>query len=307
MNTNEIGRYIKKILKDQNRLQKELAEYLNVSEQVLSNNLRGANQLSVDKLIRISQFLSLPVEQLIYDGMGYIYAGAYPYRVVEKVYSEPSEVSLLDTVINNNHIGKFKEYYSKNLFKEEIHKNFKLATFFVKNNMVDYLSKKLPTYSYIDGKLVLSHNQFDLIVRVNLAEEEDIDSKTLYKRLNKEQKEFFNAISSCRDIDILSAVPNVRLLVKRANKRTRKSGKDTKHYLLLRIAIEQGNNLLFEYISGINRTRMSKTFLDYANKYNRTNIAKYIFINMEDKVLENLYSINDSDFQDEWKGKLGYS
>ena len=63
---NNIGKTIKKIREGKNITQEQLAEKLNVTRQAVSNWETGKTQPDIETIIKISEILEIPVEEIIY-------------------------------------------------------------------------------------------------------------------------------------------------------------------------------------------------------------------------------------------------
>lgn len=59
----EIGKYISKVLEEQGRQQKWLADKLNISEARLSYKIKN-NAIKADELIKISKILNINLEKM---------------------------------------------------------------------------------------------------------------------------------------------------------------------------------------------------------------------------------------------------
>jgi len=58
---------LKKILKDYNMLQKELAYVIGVKESTASNYVSGARKISLESMMKLAKHLNVPLDNLISD------------------------------------------------------------------------------------------------------------------------------------------------------------------------------------------------------------------------------------------------
>jgi transcriptional regulator with XRE-family HTH domain len=63
---NIVGKHIKRIREEKGISQEELAEYLNVSRQAVSNWERGKTEPDIETLHKIATFFDVNIEVLIY-------------------------------------------------------------------------------------------------------------------------------------------------------------------------------------------------------------------------------------------------
>lgn len=210
MDTYRIGMYIKKILKAQQKSQKQLAEHMRVSKQVLSNSLRGANQLSIEKLVLISEFLRVPIECLI--NLGEVERSKlekFSTMVIQEVdiLSVPKQPdqfgkTLLEYIIDRDDVDRFLYFYKSKCFIEPLHNSVRLITFLIRNNMIDFLKKPVISKIQIQNGNIIDHIEIERPFEVpdldricNIGKEsKQIKRRTKYHELSIEIKEFVNVI-----------------------------------------------------------------------------------------------------------------
>jgi transcriptional regulator with XRE-family HTH domain len=296
MNTVEIGRYIKELLKEKGYTQEKLADHLGISKQAVSQNLSGRSSFDTSNLMLIAEFLDVTLDDLLYAGskkdtlLSKFYKKNHKDIKEEDVPEQPDSLNktLLDYCIDDNNIDKFNFFYEKKLIIDSLHDNINFIAFLIRNKQSDLLQSHFRTpIKNTEGSIVNYTSR--QIKFPDLSEIENLvrssRSTPLYANLTENQKTYVDSVLSCREESILKLIPFSN---------TKRNNNDLS--VLGMIAIEKDNDYVIDYYIKRTNYRVKKYIFEIAINYKSYEVAKYLYDNYDLKSVDNLLKIDDREF-----------
>ncbi|QMS84833.1 helix-turn-helix domain-containing protein [Candidatus Xianfuyuplasma coldseepsis] len=295
MNTVEIGKFIKEQLRLKGHTQENLADYLGISKQAVSQNLSGKSSFEISNLMMIAEFLDVKVDDILY-------AGSERETMLSKFYNQDIDKinpdlapeqpdsngkTLLDYCIESNDLEKFKFLFSKQLIIESLNNNPRFVAFLIKNNDLKLLQSSFRTPIKDEEGNVVSYHHGKLEIP-RLSERSGslrIGKKILpmYANLSENMKEYVSAVLACTNDETLKLIPELRL-VRMGDRGVPK---------LVQVAIEKDVVHILKYFLDRSKYNVNKDMFDFAINYEATECAKFLYDNYDLKTVENLLKIND--------------
>lgn len=302
MSTYKIGMYIKELLYQQGKTQVELAKYMGISKQVLSNNLRGANNLSVEKLIMISEFLNTPVERIIRKNMKIIcFQKSYAKFNVSKVenYEYPIGLdgygkSVID-YMNEEQKELFLYLFNNEIFPRDAFTRFKICAYAIRNSLVEFLMDHLEKEKMFETNEITSLYYKSLFPNLKTTGKilGDVETKdTMMNYYTFAERDYIYSVMNCMDIRILDLIPNPsKRIYKKRNKGNRKNEtiveikepqiKRDNYNIFMKIAIDTDNLFILDYFTKRYDYKFGKRHLSYAYRFESEECIKFISKNMK--------------------------
>jgi len=297
MNTIEIGKFIKEKLKQKGYTQDNLAEYLGVSKQAVSQNLSGRSTFETSNLMMISEYLDVTVDEILFAGekretlLSKYYNQEIGKFDSKNVPEQPDSLgkTLLDYCIQDNNIDKFNYFYSNKLIIDVLYNNPRFIAFLIRNGSIELLKSSFATPVKNEEGKIISY-KYHLLEIPSLQEKQlnyNVDNPNpLYANLNEPIKEFVDSVLECNNEEILKIIPD--LVLKRFN-----TDNITK---LVLVAIEKDVASILRFYINQNKIIVDQNLFLICIAYKAYECAKFLFDNYEIKSISNLLKINDRDF-----------
>lgn len=310
MGTYRIGMYVKEVLRYQGKTQKDLAEHLGVSKQLLSNNLRGANNISIELLMRIAQYLDVSVEKIVnldrrkprnhksYAKLKKNRYDEYMYPDFVDQYGE----SVIDYLYQSNSVNKFIYLYKSKTIPNTRFSRTKMCEFLVRMKLYDIFDYQLSLEeSFNNGEIkMVNYNPIFPNLRYSsrkIAERINIGEPTILE-YGKAEQDYITSIMDCRDERILNLIPKIFYTSHYRNKRTKTSIKETKLDIFnpyIRVALETDNLFVFKFFWESYNFSINDHHLKIAKAFESMKIVE--FINELDQIDQDyISSIKDPSF-----------
>ena len=293
MKSYEIGMRIKKQLANQNKKQKDLAEYLDVSKQVMSNTLRGANNISVERLTKISIYLCITVDELL-DKKEKLTPRKFASLEISEMrsYIFPNELDsygkcVIDYLYESKDIDKFLYLFNNEFFQDDQFNRTKICSFAIRNNLLSFLlTRKKVEQEYLinKGKEIKYIPLFPKIVKRNSRLLDAYINKQEHNIYDLARMDYIEAILNCSDTKILNLIPD-HYKEQRRRGRTFLAIDKT----LMNIAIIKNNSFIYKYFLERYKIKPSIHHLKTAEKFDSDDVKEYIN-NSSDFITEELRS-----------------
>lgn len=297
MNTVEIGKFIKEHLKQKGYTQDNLAEYLGISKQAVSQNLSGKSSFEVSNLMMIAEYLDVTVDDLLYAGekretlLSKYYNQILEKLKVDKVPEQPDSQgkTLLDYCVEDNNLDKFNFFYSNRLIVDTLYNNLKFISFLIKNEEIKVLQSYVTTPVKDEYGKIINFTSHQIEIPSLEGKRISYDScKTypFYANLSEPEKKYVDTVLLCKNEELLGLIPD--LSTTRTNR-----GSLTK---LVLIAIEKDILPILKYYIKRNDFRVDQSLYSMCITYKSFKCAKFLYDNYDLKTVENLLKIDDREY-----------
>lgn len=297
MNTVEIGKFIKEHLKVKGYTQDDLATYLGISKQAVSQNLNGKSTFELSNIMMIAEYLDVTVDDILYAGeKRETLLSKFFYQNIEKINinNSPEQPdsqgkTLLDYCIEDNNIDKFQFFYSNKLITDTLYNNTKFIAFLVRKEALALLQSYWSTPLKDENGMIVSFSSHKLefpSLQVKGFYFDYSRAIPLYANLSESEKVYVDAVLNCKNESILNLIPDLSV---------NRLGRGVTSKLLI-IAIEKDVPNILRYYISQNHISVNQDLFSICIIYKSSECAKYLYDNYELKSVENLLKIGDRDY-----------